>query len=72
LGLPVKERYVSPYDIAIICAGLGEKDRALEWLNQAYESRSEGMLNLKTDPRLNGLRPYRRFHSLLRRMNFPM
>jgi tetratricopeptide (TPR) repeat protein len=66
-----KKRYVSPYDIAIIYAGLGQKDQALEWLRKAYESRAEGMCNLKTDPRLNDLRSDPRFQELLRLMNFP-
>lgn len=66
-----KTRYVSPYDIALVYAGLGEKDQALKWLQRAYETRSEGMTNLKTDSRLNGLRSDPQFQNLLRLMNFP-
>jgi hypothetical protein len=31
-----KRRYVSPYDRAVIHAGLGEKDNAIGWLDQAF------------------------------------
>src|SRR2546426_7010069 len=36
-----KRRYVSLYGIAAIHAGLGEHDQAFEWLEKAYEERSE-------------------------------
>lgn len=51
-----KESYVLPYNIAIIYAGLGEKTKALEWLNRALQDRSLRPVWLKTDPRLNDLR----------------
>jgi hypothetical protein len=39
----------TPYSflIAQICASLGEKDRAFEWLNKAYEQRSPLMVSQK-------------------------
>lgn len=58
----------SAYGIAVILAGLGEKDTALEWLNKAYEDRSFWLTWIKNDPRLDGLRLDRRFTDLLRRM----
>ncbi len=66
-----KKEYVSPYEIAVIFAGLGEKDRAFEWLDKAYEDRSTMLVYFRMDPRIWGLRPDPRFESLLRRMNFP-
>ncbi len=62
-----KRSYVSPYDIAIIYAGLGEKDRALAWLNRAYEDRSFFLAWLKVDPRLESLRAEPGVADLLRR-----
>ena len=62
---------VGTYGIAIIHAGLGEKDQAFEWLEKAYEARELGMIFLKVDPTLDPLRSDARFQDLLRRMNFP-
>ncbi len=62
---------VGAYGIAIIHAGLGEKDQAFEWLEKAYEARELGMIFLKVDPPLDPLRSDPRFQDLLRRMNFP-
>ena len=46
-----KRRYVSPYDVATIYAGLGEKEQTLAWLEKAYEDRSGWLaLWLKVDP----------------------
>jgi TolB-like protein/DNA-binding winged helix-turn-helix (wHTH) protein/Tfp pilus assembly protein PilF len=64
--------YVSPYVIATICAGLGEKDRAFEFLEKAYQEKSlEISWHLKADLRIDNLRSDPRFHALLRRVRFP-
>ena len=57
--------------VAVVYAGLGEKDRALEWLEKAYKVHDKGMCYLKVDPPLDPLRSDPRFQDLLRRMNFP-
>ncbi len=64
-----KQRYVAPFETALVYTGLGDKERAFEWLEKAYEDRSWGMVRLKVDPRLDPLRSDRRFTGLLRRMN---
>lgn len=64
-----KQKYVSPYDTAVIYAGLGEKDRAFAWLERAYEDRSNSLDFLKVEPSLDPLRSDPRFQDLLRRMN---
>jgi tetratricopeptide (TPR) repeat protein len=63
-----KQRYVSSYHIALIYTGLGEKDRAFEWLEKAYEERSDLLVYLKVEPRVDRLRSDPRFTRLLRRM----
>ncbi|MGH2619502.1 MAG: tetratricopeptide repeat protein, partial [Anaerolineales bacterium] len=63
-----KRRYVSPSNTAVIYTGLGDKERALEWLEKALDDRSYDVIRLKVDPRLDGLRADRRFANLLRRM----
>jgi TolB-like protein/Flp pilus assembly protein TadD len=66
-----KRRYVTPYLVGRIYAALGEKDEALSWLETGYRERAAWIACLKTDPRLDGLRPDPRFQDLMRRMNFP-
>ena len=66
-------RYVDPYSFALIHAGLGDKDRAFEWLEKGYEGRSGEMrFVFKTDPRMARLRTDRRYQDLLRRMGLPL
>jgi TolB-like protein/Flp pilus assembly protein TadD len=62
-----KQRYVSPYTIATIYAGLGEKDQAFKWLEKAFEDRDIWFMNLKIDPVFASLRSDRRFEGLLQR-----
>lgn len=66
-----RQRKASPYTIAIICAGLGEKDQALEWLQKAYEERSGQLLLLKVEPAFDNLRFDPKFQDLIRRMGLP-
>src|SRR5579863_4420252 len=62
-----KRRYVFPTDYALIYVGLGDKDKAFEWLENAYY---EGglLVGLKTDPRWDSLRTDSRFADLLKRV----
>ena len=60
-------RYVSPYTVAAIYAGLGEKDQAFKWLERAYEERDVWLMNLKVDPVFAKLRSDKRFQDLLTR-----
>ncbi|PYS72848.1 MAG: hypothetical protein DMF73_07210, partial [Acidobacteria bacterium] len=66
-----KQRYVSPYYIALIHTGLGEKDLAFEWLENGYKERSDLLIYLKVDPRLDSLRSDARFAELVRRVGLP-
>jgi len=62
-------KYVSPYDLAIIYTGLGEKDRAIEQLNKAYEQRAGWVIMLKVEPLFDPLRSDPRFAQLLQRLD---
>lgn len=64
-----KQKYVSPYTVAAIYAGLGEKDQAFKWLEKAYNERDIWLMNLRVDPVLKSLRSERRFTELLRRLD---
>lgn len=63
-----QDEYVPAFSIAIVYIGLGNRDRALDWLEKAYQDRSAYMVYLKTDPILDSLRSDPRFISLLHRM----
>ena len=60
--------YVSPYVLALIYMGLGEKDQAFAWLETAFTERAINLVVLKVDPRYDGLRDDPRFNDLLRRI----
>ena len=66
-----KHSYFTPYFIATIYTGLGEKKQAFGWLEKAYQERSAFLTWLKVDPNLDSLRPDPRFADLLRRVGLP-
>ncbi|HSB08948.1 MAG TPA: winged helix-turn-helix domain-containing protein [Blastocatellia bacterium] len=63
-----KTRYVSPYTVATIYAGLNDKDQAFRWLERAFEERDIWIMNLAVDPQFTPLRSDRRFTDLLKRI----
>jgi len=60
-------RYVSPYTVAAIYTGLGDKDNAFKWLEKAFDERDVWLMNLKVDPVFSRLRTDKRFGDLLTR-----
>jgi serine/threonine-protein kinase len=66
-----KRKFVPAISAVIIYVGLGEKDKAFEWLEKAYEDRSLGgpLASLKVDPLFDPLHSDPRFTDLLRRVN---
>jgi serine/threonine-protein kinase len=66
-----KLEHVSPGDIASFYARLGDKDKAFEWLEKAYEQQDEGLTLLKVEPRFDSLRDDPRFQDLVRRIGLP-
>jgi len=66
-----KESYVSPFDVALIYAALGEKDKAFALLDKAVAERSTFLVYSKWEPRLDPLRSDPRFQELLRRIGLP-
>jgi serine/threonine-protein kinase len=65
-----KERYVSPYGIALIHAALGQPDEAFRFLEQAHDACVEWMIYTNVDPRLDPLRADARFGALLGLLGF--
>lgn len=60
-----REKYVSAYDIAIICTGLDDRDRAFEWLEEAVAERAYSLIYMNVDPLLDPLREDIRFRPIL-------
>lgn len=63
-----KSRYVSPVYPAMVETGLGDRDRALASLEEAFRQRSGWMLFLNVEPAFDALREDPRFIDLLRRV----
>jgi tetratricopeptide (TPR) repeat protein len=57
--------------IAIVYAGIGDNDRALALLEEAYREHSDSLIYLRSQPLYDPLRSDPRFQNLLSRMNFP-
>jgi hypothetical protein len=66
-----RKRYVTPYSMAVVFAGLGDKEQTLSWLEKASWARDEMLPFLRVDLRLALLWADRRFQKLVRRMKFP-
>jgi len=69
-----KQSYMPPYlfeSFAKIYLGLGENEKALVWLERAYDERATFLRFLAVDPDFDTLRPDPRFQELLQRMKFP-
>ena len=66
-----KKSYVSPFDVALIYAALGQKDTAFNWLDKAVAERSTFLVYSKWEPRLDPLRDDPRFQTVLQRMGLP-
>jgi DNA-binding winged helix-turn-helix (wHTH) protein/Flp pilus assembly protein TadD len=63
-----QRRYVSPYWLALVYAGLGGRERALDLLDRAYAGRDVWLTWLAVEPRFDVLRPEPRFQELLRQI----
>ena len=66
-----KPRAPSPFLVALVYVGLGEKDRAFEWLDKAVDARDWQLPLLKAEHIFEGLRSDPRFPALLARLNLP-
>ncbi len=64
-------RYASGYAIAVIYAGLGDRERVFSYLDAAYRERSHWLVWLKRDPRWNDIRSDARFQNLVRKIGLP-
>ena len=65
------KEYVSPFELAVLYVGLGDKEAALYALERAYREHDLQMQGLKLDPYYDALRSEARFQDLLRRTGLP-
>ena len=63
-----------PYNIAILYALRGDRDRAFSWLNRAYQQNDAAIIGIPpitADPDMRNLHGGPRWESFLRKMKLP-
>src|SRR6266536_5236606 len=68
LEAQAKRQYVNSSAFAAIYLGLGEKEKALDWLDKAYENRESACWLLKVDPIYDSVRGEPRFQALVKKV----
>jgi serine/threonine-protein kinase len=63
-----KRQYVSSTAFADIHLGLGETEKALDWLEESYQDQESACWYLKVDPIYDSVRNEPRFHALLKKL----
>ena len=64
-----KQRYVSPSNIATVYLGLGEKEKALDWLEKAFQDRDIIFWWITGDQLYDRLRNEPRFQALMKKLS---
>jgi serine/threonine protein kinase/TolB-like protein/Tfp pilus assembly protein PilF len=66
-----QREYVSPYEIAVNYARMGDRDHTFEWLEKAYAERSGRMEYMKVEDFFEPFRSDPRYIDLLKRIGLP-
>jgi len=66
----IKHHYVCSYEVASAYIALRDYDQAYKWLDKAYDDRSDCMIWLKVDPRMDEIRKQPRFQEIMRKVGF--
>jgi eukaryotic-like serine/threonine-protein kinase len=70
LKVKSKQSFVSPYNVALIYVGLGDREQTFHWLEEAYRVRDDWLSEqFSSEPAWDPIRSDQRYKSLLRRMN---
>jgi len=67
-----RERYVPPYAMALVHAGLGEADDVFEWLDRSFNVHDVHLIFLPVDPKWDAFRFDPRFSAVLNRAGLPI
>lgn len=65
------KQYVTAYGVALVYAGLGQRDSAFSWLERGLQERTHWLVWLNRDPRWQSIRGDPRFARLTQRMKLP-
>lgn len=65
------KQYVPADVIARMYAGFGEKTKALDWLDRAYQQDTWSLILLRLEPMYDNLRSEPRFQALVKKMRLP-
>jgi tetratricopeptide (TPR) repeat protein len=71
IGSKTAKQYVSPFHIALVYVGLGDNDKAIEWLDMAEEERDPFVIYIHVDPNFDTLRGDPRFVELIKKLTVP-
>lgn len=71
LRTTIATRYIPPTYFAMLYAGLGDRVRALMWLEKALAERADGLTWLAVEPMLDDMRDDPRFQELIRKIGLP-
>jgi tetratricopeptide (TPR) repeat protein len=66
-----RRKDLDSFNFALVYSGMGDKDRAFQWLDKACDERSRALPWITADPRMDSLRSDPRYRKLLLRMGLP-
>jgi adenylate cyclase len=65
------KQYISPYNMAVVYAGLGDNDKGFTWLNKSFEDRSGMLIYLRTQHTFDPISDDPRFAECIARLGLP-
>ncbi len=64
----LETRYIPPTYFGMLYAGLGDRERAMAWLEKALRERADGLTWLNVDPMMDDMRKDERFMELVKKI----
>ena len=65
------QSHLPAYNIAVVCAVLGDKEQTIFWLKKGFAEHNDDMVNMKIEPVFEPIRADPRFQELIRGVGFP-